>query len=106
MTGISFQSNLKIKDESEEYQKQLFVKSMLEVSNLAKMKAPVDTGFLRNSIQFEIISDTQIYVTSYAPYSYFMEFGTKYHKMQPYMRPAMDEVRQKRIQEIANNLNP
>lgn len=105
MTGFSLKLNIDIEDKSKEFYQQLLGRSMVEVQNLAKLKAPVDTGNLRNSIQLEVITDNEIYVTSYASYSRYVEFGIESrpnYPMQPYMRPALDEVMVKRIEKIAH----
>jgi len=61
----------------------------------AKIRCPVDTGTLRRSlremkqnktpgrIESQIGTDTE-----YAPH---VEFGTRYQRAQPYLRPALDE---------------
>lgn len=41
----------------------------------SKMIAPVDTGFLRDNIMLEKISDSEIVIVSTAPYSLFVEYG-------------------------------
>ena len=52
----------------------------------AKQLAPVDTGFMRNNIHAE-----EDAVISEAPYSAYVEYGTKKMAAQPFMRPAVDE---------------
>lgn len=61
----------------------------------AKIRCPVDTGTLRRSlremkqnktpwrIESQVGTDTE-----YAPH---VEFGTRYQRAQPYLRPALDE---------------
>lgn len=44
--------------------------------NRAVNAAPVDTGFLKNGITFERIGVMNYEVTSHAPYSAYVEFGT------------------------------
>ena len=59
----------------------------------AKINAPVDTGFLRNSIMVaEMMVDTKggyIVVAVFAEYGAFVEFGTVKMDAQPYLRPAV-----------------
>jgi HK97 gp10 family phage protein len=105
MTGLKVDSNIDIEQNAETYFYKIFARTMLEISNEAKMNAPVDTGFLRNSIQLEVISDTTIYVTSYASYSYYIEYGTKYMIMQPFMRPAVAVVLNQKIKDIIQEAN-
>ena len=53
------------------------------ISLKAKRDAPVDTGNLKNSINFGKDSNG-VYVESPAEYSGFQEYGTKYMKAQPF----------------------
>lgn len=55
--------------------------------------APVDTGRLRTGIhdQFDAATHT-LTVYSPAPYSVYQEFGTRFIKPHPYIRPAIDEL--------------
>lgn len=74
--------------------------SMNEVKNIVKSngaelnanasrKAPVDTGFLRRSIVFELsnggLSGSSTAGAEYAPY---LEYGTRFMEAQPFMGPA------------------
>lgn len=107
MGGLKYQFKLNedIEGKSNELLVKTFQRSMLQIQNLAKIKAPVDTGNLRNSIQLDIITDTQIIITSYANYSAYLEFGTIYMQPQPFLRLAIDEVRFKEIGKIAKQVN-
>ena len=66
-------------------------KATLDVEALAKARAPVDTGFLRSSINSDV-SATEGKVVAGAAYAVFVELGT--HKMgaQPYMIPSLEQV--------------
>ena len=59
----------------------------------AKINAPVDTGFLRNSIMVAemLVSPTGGYVVVavYAEYAAHVEFGTVKMQAQPYISPAV-----------------
>lgn len=58
--------------------------------NIAKRKAPVDTGNLRNNIGYERSADgKEVEVFSKAPYSGYVEFGTIRQNAQPYFMPAI-----------------
>jgi HK97 gp10 family phage protein len=61
----------------------------------AKMKTPIDTGNLVNSINTVLISsdDTSAFaeVGTGVEYAEHVEFGTSRMQAQPYMRPAFDE---------------
>lgn len=66
----------------------------------AKLRAPVDTGHLRRSISHEVEhSETQskAYVGTNVEYAPYVEFGvaSKNIKPQPYLRPAIEENRDK-----------
>ena len=62
-----------------------------QAENYAKIKCPVDTGNLRNSIihqrkgKFDEIIATDV---NYAPY---VEYGTRRSKAQPFLKPAATE---------------
>jgi len=59
-------------------------------SNTAKRTAPVDTGNLRSQIGFERSPNGKgVEVFANAPYSAFVEFGTRFQKAQPYFMPAI-----------------
>jgi HK97 gp10 family phage protein len=52
----------------------------------------VDTGFLINSIQTDVKSDTETVVTIAAEYAEALEFGTENMAARPFVRPAIDSV--------------
>lgn len=57
----------------------------------AKAHAPVDTGALRDSIQYELAGsgpDVSARVGSDLPYAAHVELGTSTQAPQPYLRPA------------------
>jgi HK97 gp10 family phage protein len=58
----------------------------------AKMRAPVDTGFLRNSIQTTFESDLSAVVFVAAEYGVYVEFGTSKMRARPFLTPAVDEI--------------
>ena len=57
----------------------------------AKTLAPVDAGFLRSSIDYQVIGKT-LTIRVGAPYGMFQEFGTRYIRPHPYIRPALNEI--------------
>lgn len=66
------------------------------VSNIerkAKQKAPVDTGFLRQKIYSEKVDDLTAVAGSKAPYSYWVDKGTRRRKPQPFFTPAVESER-------------
>lgn len=60
-----------------------------EMNSKASRNAPVDTGFLRRSIIFEMsnggLSGSSTAGAEYAPY---LEYGTRFMEAQPFMGPA------------------
>jgi HK97 gp10 family phage protein len=77
-------------------------KAALLVTRSAKIKAPVDTGFLKSAIQPERPSYWEADVVSHAEYSIYQEVGTSKMKAHPFMRPALDENREQ-IQKLIGN---
>lgn len=61
------------------------------VETHAKLLAPVDTGFLRNSITVDEVTPQEATIAPHTDYAEFVEFGTSRSAAQPYMRPALDE---------------
>jgi HK97 gp10 family phage protein len=64
----------------------------LEVQNLARALAAVDTGRLRSSIQATKGSDGNgpfVDIGTNVEYAIYVEFGTRYMVAQPYLRPAL-----------------
>jgi HK97 gp10 family phage protein len=59
----------------------------------AQSRAPVRTGFLRDSIHAEAettASGSQVTLSADADYALFVEMGTSRAHAQPYLRPAID----------------
>ena len=61
------------------------------VEAAAKRLAPVDTGFLRNSIGVDWAGVSAV-IGPTAEYGPYQEFGTAHNPPQPYMNPAADQV--------------
>jgi len=62
------------------------------VRNMAKRLAPVDRGILRASIQQEIRQEhgeLTARIGTNVKYAVYQEFGTRYMKAQPFLRPAL-----------------
>lgn len=83
-----------------------FQRAMLEIQNQSKINAPVDTGVLRNSILLNVIDDRNIDIDVFVPYASYVEFGTSNpnYPMQPYLRPAIDEIKTKRLKSIVQSV--
>ena len=73
----------------------------------AKDVVPVDTGYLKNSIQARRESDFAWHFGSWnVEYNAYVEFGTRRMRAQPYMRPAAEAVRpwfMQRMRDITGN---
>lgn len=73
----------------------------MELVNEAKKASPVDTGFLRNSIQVaEYAKDNKhsakVIVNAY--YGIFVEYGTRRQRPQPFFTPAIEKIRKKLLE--------
>ena len=62
------------------------------VTSWAKIYAPVLTGALRSSIDFEKISGTLYTVSDGVAYGIFQELGTSRMTGQPFMTPAVEQT--------------
>lgn len=70
---------------------------------LSKYFAPVDTGFLMNSIEAEPSSmPSRWFIRVYADYGAHVEFGTRFQAAQPYLRPPMAQVESSFYRELAD----
>ena len=56
----------------------------------AKLKCPVDTGRLRNSITHAVDDDTA-YIGTNVEYAAYVEMGTSHTRAQPYLKPAITD---------------
>jgi HK97 gp10 family phage protein len=68
-------------------------KAALKLEGEAKRLCPVDTGRLRNSIETQRIDRYTYGVGTGVEYAPYVEFGTRKMRAQPYLRPAMEIVR-------------
>ena len=66
-------------------------KAGIIVKSSAKANAPVDTSRLRGSISSRPEGIRQVIIGPNVDYGIYQEFGTKYMKAQPYMRPALQD---------------
>jgi len=71
----------------------IVAKATLDIEAGAKVRAPVDTGFLRASITSRKVTDEHWRVIVGADYGIYVEMGTRYMAAQPYLGPAVDAVR-------------
>jgi len=65
------------------------------VEGQAKVKAPVDTGFLRSSIAVLSVSSREAVIGVGAEYGVYVEEGTGRMEAQPFMRPALENNRER-----------
>lgn len=65
---------------------------------------PVRTGFLRDSIHQEIISDFEGQLIADAPYAGFVENGTSKMVAQPFMQPAAEEAQRSIVNILVEEL--
>jgi HK97 gp10 family phage protein len=70
----------------------LVAKAAHDIERGAKLRAPVDTGFLRNSIQAIQIAPLTWHVVVGAEYGLYVEWGTARRAATPYIRPAVTQV--------------
>ena len=66
-------------------------KATMDIARLAAMNAPVDTGYLANSIN-GVVSGDSGKVRSSAEYWAFVEYGTYKMAAQPFVTPAVEAV--------------
>lgn len=61
----------------------------------AKVLAPVDTGYLRNSIGHDLVEPgVAMELTAAAHYAVYVELGTRHMAARPFMAPAAVAARQ------------
>lgn len=68
---------------------QMLLRAGFEAEGLAKMGAPIDTGYLRSSLGTKKVSDSEVQVGASANYAAYVEMGTRYTKAHPYLAPAV-----------------
>lgn len=62
------------------------------VAKRARDYAPVDTGYMRDHIHAKQESAESAVVISEAPYSGWVEWGTRYMTARPFLRPAIGDA--------------
>ncbi len=76
-----------------------------DMVDLARSIVPVRTGFLRDSIFFQLVeSDLNLTVGAAASYAFFVEFGTRFQRSQPFIRPALDAYQQKLLDALVHGV--
>ncbi|MCO4568521.1 HK97-gp10 family putative phage morphogenesis protein [Streptococcus infantarius] len=74
--------------------------SSKRIERMAKVKAPVDTGALKNSIFSTKAGNLTYKVTAPQHYAIYVEKGTRKMRAQPYLKPALDAERPKLISNL------
>lgn len=82
-----------VRKEVEEGLARAVAETAFAIEGNAKMLAPVDTGFLRNSINAESQSRLTWFVNVGAHYGIHQEFGTYKMAAQPFLLPAANRQR-------------
>jgi HK97 gp10 family phage protein len=89
-------------------------KSLKQAATLVKQEAiwncPVKTGYLRSTIFYSVNGDEFGFtVGAKAPYGVYLEYGTRYMRAQPFIRPAfisvMTNIRSATSKEIENEVS-
>lgn len=68
-------------------------KAATDITAFARRIAPVDTGALRNSINWAMAGAAAAIVSVGVAYGIFVEFGTRHMAAQPYFTPAVEWMR-------------
>jgi len=71
---------------------QLTAKTAMDLEAGMKLRVPVDTGFLRSSIQARQVGKAHWRVTVGADYGVYVEYGTRFNRAQPFFFPTVAEV--------------
>lgn len=66
----------------------VLAKSAFDCQARAQQNAPVDTGFLKNSVHTIKVDETHYIVVVGASYGIFVELGTHKQRAQPFLFPA------------------
>jgi HK97 gp10 family phage protein len=66
--------------------------SALNVEAYAKLRAPVRTGFLKNSIQTVVDGELTAVVFAAAEYAVYVELGAHGRAPRPFLLPALEQV--------------
>lgn len=70
----------------------LWIDFATRVVSAAKDMAPVDSGYMRDTIKYDFIEDGVLFSAT-SGYSLFVEYGTVNQQAQPFLGPALDSHR-------------
>lgn len=79
-------------------------KTAADLARMAAQLAPVDTGALRNSIQWSMSGPLAAIVAVGVNYGVYVEYGTRRMAAQPYFTPAVEWARPQFEAAVANAL--
>ena len=68
-------------------------KTAMDLSAQMKVRAAVDTGFMRASITAARVASAHWRVTVGAEYGIYVEMGTRHMAAQPFVRPSVNAIR-------------
>lgn len=89
-----------------EQAKEVVKQATLQTERNAKQLAPVDTGYMRNSISSTFTHGGLVgTVTSNAEYALFVEFGTTTQPAQPFMFPSFHQNMQQFLDNLQRLIN-
>lgn len=80
--------NLKRPYKMDEALNEVLNRVLYSIEQKAKQYVPVDTGHLQSMIQAVIYGNKTGAVIADTEYAAFVEYGTRYMRAQPYLRPA------------------
>jgi hypothetical protein len=91
-TRINKRNRKEFEDYIRKHTDEIFNKLGPAITQDAKRIVPVETGALRDSLDWDIVEDElKIYATE--DYAAEVELGTSRQKAQPYLRPALETKR-------------
>jgi len=94
----------KLSDDIKKEINQSIVKAGTNTQKEAKLRVPVRTGALRNSIMMQINEGIKgsisVTVGAYMPYASFVEYGTIYQRPKPYLMPAYEKAKRELEQKL------
>ena len=106
MVNITINADITLPDvkEIKSVAHEIIFEAALKMTELATLKAPVDTGALKASIKLTPMTPSASHwvVSAGVNYAAFVEYGTKKQRAQPYFRPALHEVKHEHLPRIAN----
>lgn len=84
-----------IQGEKEKRAGEIVRSTAFEIQAIAQINAPVDTGALRSSIETVITGAMSAIIQDGVEYGIFVELGTSRMAAQPFLTPAVEQVRPK-----------